>query len=330
MRSRTAISIIGLLLLLLGACGLAPRSDEGPTAAAFSPSPGETPTKVEEMTPSPRSSGGEDDSANSADGVVESATPMVSREGSSTVTRAAADDGATPSPGAAGTEGPGENGLVYYDERASGGYTLFNPQRSRTSYLIDIHGKVVHTWESDYPLPNSAYLLENGNLLRPVIAERNEVFGQTGGSGRVQELNWDGDLLWEFEYSSDQVRLHHDIEPLPGGNVLMIAWEYKSAEGAIAAGRNPDLLGEGGALWPDHVIEVDPATDEIVWEWHVWDHLIQDLYPDKDNYGVVADHPELLDINHSQGRVLTDMNHVNAIDYNLELSYHQKLWIGEK
>ena len=322
MRSRTAISIIGLLVLFLSACGLAPRPNERPTVAVFSPSPGETVTKIIEMTPPPQSSGEADDGANPVDAVVQSATP--------TVTQAGSEDSATASPGTEGTEEPGEGALLHYDERAFDGYTLFNPQRSRTSYLIDIHGKVVHTWESDYPLPNSAYLLENGNLLRPVIAERNEVFGQTGGSGRVQELNWDGDLLWEFEYSSDQVRLHHDIEPLPGGNVLMIAWEYKSAEGAIAAGRNPDLLGEGGALWPDHVIEVDPATDEIVWEWHVWDHLIQDLYPDKDNYGVVADHPELLDINHSQGRVLTDMNHVNAIDYNLELSYHQKLWIGEK
>jgi hypothetical protein len=150
----------------------------------------------------------------------------------------------------------------------------------------------------------------------------------------VQELNWDGDLLWEFEYSSDQVRLHHDIEQLPGGNVLMIAWEYKSAEQAIAAGRNPDLLGDDGELWPDHIIEVDPATGEIVWEWHVWDHLIQDLYSDKGNYGVVAEHPELLDVNHSQGRVLTDMNHINAIDYNSELdqillSVHKtnEIWI---
>jgi hypothetical protein len=206
---------------------------------------------------------------------------------------------------------------VHYDERASDGYTLFSPRRSKKTYLIDIHGNVVHTWESRYPSPNSAYLLKDGSLLRPAVKERNRVFAQAGGSGIVQKLGWIGDLLWEFEYSSDQVQLHHDIEPLPCGNVLMIAWEYKSAEEAITAGRDPVLLEDG--LWPDHIIEVDPGTDAIVWEWHVWDHLIQDQFPDKENYGVVADHPELLDINHSQGKVLTDMNHINAIDYHPEL-----------
>ena len=36
---------------------------------------------------------------------------------------------------------------------------------------------------------------------------------------------------------------------------------------------------------------------EIVWEWHSWDHLIQDFDPDAANYGVLSEHPELADIN---------------------------------
>jgi len=54
----------------------------------------------------------------------------------------------------------------------------------------------------------------------------------------------------------------------------------------------------------------------IVWEWHVFDHLIQDYDPTKDNYGIVEDHPELIDINF--GNVRSDWNHCNSIDYNKE------------
>ena len=51
-------------------------------------------------------------------------------------------------------------------------------------------------------------------------------------------------------------------------------------------------------------MEVKPtglSTGEIVWEWHVWDHLIQDDDANKANYGDVAAHPELVDINLTGG-----------------------------
>ena len=38
-------------------------------------------------------------------------------------------------------------------------------------------------------------------------------------------------------------------------------------------------------------------TGAIVWQWRAWDHLIQDYDPSKPDYGVVADHPEKIDIN---------------------------------
>jgi hypothetical protein len=96
---------------------------------------------------------------------------------------------------------------------------------------------------------------------------------------------------------------HHDICKMPNGNVLLIVWEKKTASEAIAAGRRPETVGKGNML-PDSVIEVQPSGKtggKIVWEWHVWDHLIQDHDSTKANYGDVAAHPELVDVNFGEG-----------------------------
>ncbi len=212
---------------------------------------------------------------------------------------------------------------VRNDESDSGSttseaYNLFAPLGSTSTYLMDNDGNVVYTWAGDYRPGNSVYLLENGNLLRTGNTGSSN-FDTGGAGGIVQEIATDGTVAWAFEYAGSQARLHHDIEPLPNGNVLMIAWELKTEAEAIAAGRSPSLI-QDGELWPDHIIEVNPATNSIVWEWHVWDHLIQDDDNTRANYGVVADHPELIDMNFiGNGTSGADWNHTNAIDYNQTL-----------
>ncbi len=113
-------------------------------------------------------------------------------------------------------------------------------------------------------------------------------------------------------------RLHHDIEPLPHGNILMIVWELKTEQESIQAGRDTALMAQD-ELWPDKIIEVDPTNSEIVWEWHVWDHLIQSYDSTKNNYGVIADHPELINLNWVTNNGHPDWMHTNAIDYNEDL-----------
>ena len=85
---------------------------------------------------------------------------------------------------------------------------------------------------------------------------------------------------------------------MPNGNVLMVVWDKKTADEAIAAGRKKELVSE--YVLPDSIVEVKPTgktTGEVVWEWHLWDHLVQDHDSTKANYGDVAAHPELVDIN---------------------------------
>ncbi|NCG18025.1 MAG: arylsulfotransferase (ASST) [Rhodobacterales bacterium] len=212
-------------------------------------------------------------------------------------------------------------GLRLCTPEAQPGYTLFAPSTSGTTYLINLEGEVVHTWISVFHPGESAYLEENGHLLRTAKDNAGTPFSGGGAGGRVQEFDWDGDLVWEFEYASPLHLQHHDVERLPSGNVLMIAWEYKSEAEAVAWGRAPAAV-DGNGLWSDHLIEVDPNTDEIVWEWHVWDHVVQAFDASKPNFGIVADHPELINLNlRSTGQVggIPDWNHMNGVDYNAAL-----------
>ncbi|MCR4413077.1 MAG: aryl-sulfate sulfotransferase, partial [Thermoguttaceae bacterium] len=210
--------------------------------------------------------------------------------------------------------------------KAFEGYTLFAPSTSTTTYLIDNQGRAVHTWQSNYTPGQSAYLLEDGSLLRTAAPQPGLVGNWAPGlGGRIEQYSWDGNLVWSYDLLNTQYASHHDIEPLPNGNILVLVWEYKSASEAIAAGRDPALLSDG-KLIPDSVFEIQPSGSSggnVVWEWHVWDHLIQDRFPDKANYGNVAAHPELVDINYvpsgtGAGGVPSDWTHMNGIDYNAQ------------
>ncbi len=196
------------------------------------------------------------------------------------------------------------------------GYTLYNNNGSRTTNLLDMDNRVVHSWNHDRSGGYSVYLLENGNLLRPAAADNPSIRGG-GYAGLIQVKDWDGDLVWEFEYNTNSVMTHHDFAPMPNGNVLAIAWESISSAEANQAGKS-----RASSLLADHIIEVEPDGNgggNIVWEWHVWDHLIQDYNANMDSYGDISDHPELLDVNMIEamgGPGGGDWLHINGINYN--------------
>ena len=137
----------------------------------------------------------------------------------------------------------GPTGLIRYNkEKAFDGYMLFAPSLSTTTYLIDMEGNVVHTWKSKYLPGLFAMLLPNGNLLRAGRPEPNPektpvAFG--GTSGLIQELDWDGNVVWEYKEYTPTMMQHHCFNIMPNGNILLIGWEYKSAAEAIKKGRDP-------------------------------------------------------------------------------------------
>lgn len=213
-------------------------------------------------------------------------------------------------------------GVLRNDAGSYNGYTLLAPLSSTQTYLINNCGQVVHEWTSTFTPSASVYLLENGNLLRTGKISNDDIqFGGVGG--KIELFDWDGNLLWEYTYSTTEVSQHHDIYPLSNGNVLMLAVTTMTQAEAIQAGRDPSQL-EQSKLFNEQIVELEPVmgTDQanIVWEWNINDHLIQDFDNTKDNFGVIADNEQLLDINYlNSDKSPANWLHINSIQYNATL-----------
>ena len=199
---------------------------------------------------------------------------------------------------AAEEEKPRPMGLVSKTDGVAPGYILYSPLSSGMTYLMDTDAKVVHSWDSDY-MPHSMYLLDDGSLLRPGRDPDAVGFQAGGAMGLLEQYTWEGEKTWSWKISDDSQLLHHDIEPLPNGNLLALGWEVITPEEARAAGRREDLIPEEG-LWSEFLVEIEPLPPDdgrIVWKWRVWDHLIQNVNRSLPNYGNPADHPNRVDIN---------------------------------
>lgn len=260
----------------------------------------------------------------------------------------------------AGSDAVGPAAPIVKTGKALPGYTLVQQLGKKTTDLVDVNGKVVHRWTSEYGLGGSAEVLENGDLIRCGLVRENP-FGSTGNgrggpptpglSGVVERLDWESEVLWTYRLAEPKRTIHHDIEVLPNGHILVTGVEIKTKEEMIEAGRDPARM-RGETAWLDFLLEIKPVGPdggETVWEWHLWDHLIQDFDPTKRNHGVVADHPELLDINFIEAAVpmgpgtmrvlqslgyvgggnptpprgparkVPDWTHINAVAYNAKL-----------
>ena len=202
------------------------------------------------------------------------------------------------------------------------GYTLFAPKQNTMTYLINNEGRIVHKWTaSKYPPGQSVYLLENGHLLRTCMT-KGQLSSGGGEGGRIEEYDWDDNLVWQLDFSTATYMQHHDIRRLPNGNIIMLVIEKKTYAECLAAGFNPAKfqpeIQQKGML-PDYIVEIKPTYPvggTVVWEWHTWDHLIQDFDASKSNYGVVRSHPELIDCDGDQRNLPAFWNHMNSIDYN--------------
>ena len=209
------------------------------------------------------------------------------------------------------------------------GYTLFTPKSAQedgaSTHLMNNDYEILHSWYHEYGPASMPYLLPDSSIIYPYRAP-NPTMDAGGVGGGIEKQSWDGEILWDFTFSDGNYQHHHDVEPLPSGNILIIVWEKKTAQEAYDMGRET-ISNPLNQMWSTAILELEPESGEIVWQWHLWDHLIQDFNPDLPGYGVISEHPELMDIN--CGTVGNDTGgpqgangdwmHINAVNYNPEL-----------
>ena len=232
-------------------------------------------------------------------------------------------------------------GLLSYDPvRAYEGYNLIFPHNQPNVYLLNNCGEIVHTWEDDanWRPGNTAYLTADGRLFKTKRDANvtDDAIWAGGGSSFLEIRDWDNTLIWNYEMNDSLYRLHHDFAITDEGTIIALAWELKDINECVQAGRDTSTLAQA-KLWPDWIFEIDPNTNNIIWEWHAWDHLIQDFDASKNNFGVIADHPELIDVNYGRPDGHPDWMHGNSIDYNddldqilLSVPYFDEIWIIDK
>lgn len=204
-------------------------------------------------------------------------------------------------------------GLLYADpDNIAEGYLLFTPQGSEHAYLINNCGELVNQWTfsgtSNY---SGCYMMDDGSIVKFVVNFFNSI--AVYGDGCFERRAWNNDLIWSYCGTGRYKGLHSDLYPLPNGNFLGLVQDQHTTAEAIQAGVRPQNIGNNGFKM-ESIVEFMPIGNddaEVVWEWHTWDHAIQDFDDTKDNFGVIADHPELYDINMISGN-----SHYNSISYN--------------
>ena len=145
------------------------------------------------------------------------------------------------------------------------GFALYNSQGSNTTYLIDENQNIAHTWNLTTECNYTVALKKNGNLIRGTKVNTS-VFSTgnvAAGGGMVQEIAPDGAVVWEYNYANSDHLSHHDLT-LVGDNVLLTAYEKKTAPELNAAGFN----NASSEKWPTHFIELEPDGNggaTIVW-----------------------------------------------------------------
>lgn len=220
-----------------------------------------------------------------------------------------------------------DNIEIYEANLIDDSYTFAVENGGTASYLLDKAGNRIKEWQFDTSLGNDLELLPDGKLLG-IFKVDDPVFSFGGFGGIVKILNNDGNVDWEFEYANENYISHHDVELLPNGNVLIIVWEKIDTTEAQANG-----VDTSGPIYPETLIEVNPQTDQIVWEWRSFDHIVQDADNTALSFGSVSENPQLIDINYD---VIDngDIMHANGIDYDsekdiiyLSVNFYSEIWV---
>jgi len=182
-------------------------------------------------------------------------------------------------------------------------YTLFDTNDG--CYLIDNCGKKVAEWPDVIYFLNDTKFLPNGNI----------IFFDWDS---ITEKNINGEVVRVTKISGDDLHLDYEAILLPNGNYLMLARREKNAAFFDEKGFSEDA---SEFILDDTVLEIEPETGEIIWEWNISDHIIQERDDTKANYGIIKDNPQLLNVDaiSTYDNTSWESFMINGMDYNPEL-----------
>lgn len=209
--------------------------------------------------------------------------------------------------------------ISHIDSLASDDLVLYSQSFEKETYLVNKCGELINEWNHNERAGLSARLLPDGNLIRAGYLQ-NTCCPQASTGGLLQIINWDNNLIWQDTLANENETQHHDFLVLPNGNILYIGWEKIDTSEQIALGVEQIR----SSLWLDFVREIKPIfpdSSEIIWQWRLRDHLIQDIFPNADNYrSSIKNHLGKIDINYIGPASVNPRGrwHVNSIDYNQE------------
>lgn len=195
------------------------------------------------------------------------------------------------------------------------------------AYLMDKTGTRLTSWEFDSRLGNDLELLPDGSLIG-LFKPESTTFSFGGYGGVLKQYDPAGTLVWEYELNTENYLLHHDFAVLPNGNIIVLVWERIASAEATAQGfpRDTDFFTE-------KVIEIDPTTDTIVWEWRSWEHKVQDLDPDAPNFGNLTTEVQKIDLNYNDNEN-GDIMHANGIAFDpindliyISVNFYSEVWV---
>ena len=216
---------------------------------------------------------------------------------------------------------------VYEADKIHNNLTLAVNAGKDFAFLLDKTGQKVHEFNFDESLGNDFEILPNGKLLG-IFKDPNAQISFGGHGGIVKIMNLNGDVEWEYTLSNSDFILHHDVEMLPNGNVLLLVWErIPEADAAAQGSTNP------GDIYPETLMEIDINTNSLVWQWRSYDHIIQDDDAALPNYGIVADNPHKINVNYNP-IANGDLMHANGFDYDsnkdviyLSVNFYSEVWV---
>jgi len=203
--------------------------------------------------------------------------------------------------------------IEFYDEDTVEDNLIFAIKNGgNEAFLLNKTGNKIKVWNfGDSYLGNDLEILPDGKLLGIFKAPNPHIiFG--GRSGIIRIIDTDGSIYWEYTYSTENYIAHHDVEMLPNGNILFLAWERLNVDDAQQLGIN--TLND---IFPETLIEINPQTNQIVWKWNSLDHMVQDQDSTLPNYGVINDNPNRINFNYNIA-ANGDFMHANGIDYDEE------------